>query len=166
MRCKMADAILKSHNLPNYVILHSVGVADFLADYVKTHYPEENAVDYYVMGLLHDVGKFDMIADKKSYGFKGHAERGGNILEHLGFVFAKEIKHHGHPEDAYYSRKLLLLNLADLSVNGKGEVISIKERLEDIAFRYGQESSEYKHALKIVAKLKDEGFIDEAYQVL
>ena len=45
---------------------------------------------------------------------------------------------------------LLILNLADMSVNGKGEKVPVMERLKTIKDRYGKFSEEYEHAKEMV----------------
>ena len=138
--------------LPGPVVEHSVGVAEFMAGYAKSH--PGTGVDpyeYYVIGLLHDIGKLypgDIDPSGKNR-YKNHAKKGGDLLQGLGFSFFKEVKHHGHPEDGYFSHAWLILNLADLSVNGKGEIVPLKVRLNDIKQRYGEFSDEYCNSVEI-----------------
>ena len=163
--------------LPEYVMMHSYGVAKFMADWVMSHANCNLSPDeMYVLGLLHDIGKIypsnlntetgETLGNFYHNLYKGHAVKGGELLQDLGFHFAKEVMHHGHPEDAYFSTKLLLLDLADLSVNGKGEVIPIKERVDDVGFRYGQNSEEYKRCFKVIDKLISNGFLDNDWNIL
>ena len=164
--------------LPDYVIAHSVGVAKFMAEWASLH-PKEMLMpdEMYILGLLHDIGKiyptnFDMNTGKEKPGvyqniYDGHAEKGGSLLSDLGFHCAKEVLHHGKDVDSYFfSVKLLLLNLADLSVNGEGKVISIKERMEDIGVRYGTDSKQYKHCISVIGKLVGLGWLDKDWNVL
>ena len=136
--------------LPEPVMKHSIGVAEFMAEYAEVH--GGDPYEYYVTGLLHDIGKLypgDPDPDGKNM-YKGHPVKGGNLLKELGFIHYKDILHHGHPEDGYYSRMWLILNLADMSVNGKGEKVPVMERLKTIKDRYGKFSEEYEHAKEMV----------------
>ena len=136
--------------LPEPILKHSVGVAEFMAEYAEIHGGDPH--EYYVVGLLHDIGKLypgDPDPEGKSM-YKGHPKKGGELLKEMGFNYYKEILHHGHPEDGYFSRMWLVLNLADLSINGKGEKIPVLTRLKDIKNRYGKYSEEYEHASQMV----------------
>ena len=163
--------------LPNYVVVHSVGVAKFMAEWASLH-PKEGLMpdEMYILGLLHDIGKiypanFDMNTGKEKPNvngniYKGHAHKGGSLLSDLGFHFAKEVEHHGDSDSYFFSVKLLLLNLADLSVNGEGNIISIKERIDDVGVRYGLDSEEYRHCINVVGRLEGLGWIDKDWNVL
>ena len=140
--------------LPNYVVAHSVGVAKFMAEWASLH-PKEGLMsdEMYILGLLHDIGKiypanFDMNTGKEKANvngniYKGHAHKGGSLLSDLGFHFAK-----------------------DLSVNGEGNIISIKERIDDVGVRYGLDSEEYRHCINVVGRLEGLGWIDKDWNVL
>ena len=132
------------------IVKHSVGVAEFMADWAEKHTKFQfDPNEMYVLGLLHDIGKLypgEMDANGRT-SYKGHAKKGGKLLADMGFYDWREIAHHGHPEENFWSVKLLLLNMADLSVNGKGEIVPIPKRLESIKFRYGENSDEYKRAM-------------------
>ncbi len=159
--------ILKSKMIHPSILQHSVGVAEFMADYIRTRHPDKDPYPYYVLGLLHDIGKLypgDPTTGNNRY--KGHARKGGELMKDMGFVYWKEIAHHGHPEDAYWSSLLMLLNLADLSVNGKGEIIPIASRIADIGRRYGEDSEEYHNARRIREQLEKAGFIDTEGNIL
>lgn len=149
--------------LPEPILKHSVGVAEFMADYAEKH--NADPFRYYVTGLLHDIGKlYPNKTETRPY--KGHAQKGGELLRELGFNNYKEILHHGHPEDGYFSTLWLVLNLADLSINGKGETIPIAARLTDIRQRYGKESEEYDNAIKMTNILIDNHIIRKNYTII
>lgn len=155
--------------LDKAVIAHSVGVAEFMAEWATTHRTKYcfNPCHCYVLGLLHDIGKLcpnDTPDGKGRY--KGHARKGGELLEEMGFYKYREVMHHGHPEEKYYSVLLSILNMADLSVNGKGERVSVNDRLAGIRKRYGEDSDEYRRAATIVRHLKEERFLSDDGQVL
>ena len=149
-------------SLPEPVMKHSYGVAEFMAKYA-IHHPALKLDPYemYTIGLLHDIGKlypgdFDPTGKAK---YKGHAQKGGNLLYDLGFTCYKEVMHHGHPEHGYYSRKWLILNLADLSVNSEGKTVRIEDRIAKIKDRYGENSEEYRNAQKMYWILVNENMV-------
>lgn len=151
------------------IITHSAGVAKFMAEYAETHPTlKADQYQYYVIGLLHDVGKLypgDPDTNGKNK-YKGHAQKGGLLLKEMGFTRYKEIMHHGHPEDEYFSVTWLILNLADLSVNSKGEVISIVKRINNIGARYGFGSEEHQNALKLMDILVKNKIISPTGEIL
>lgn len=141
---------------------HSVGVAEFMADWAEKNYKYQfDPNEMYVLGLLHDIGKLysgepDPSGRAK---YKGHAKKGGALLKELGFNHWREVAHHGHPEDEYWSIRLMVLNLADLSIDGNGEPCPITKRLASIKCRYGENSEEYQRATTIVDDLIKHGFV-------
>lgn len=151
--------------LEEKVIKHSVGVAEFMSEYAKTHPKfQMDPERYYVLGLLHDIGKLTEEGKEKKY--NGHAMKGGELLESLGFSYSKEVKHHGHPEDGFFSVTWMILNLADLSVNQEGERVNIYDRLYDIGMRYGESSERYLRAKDIIETLTEYAIIDKEGNIL
>ena len=57
------------------------------------------------------------------------------------YPYSKEILNHGIITD-YNSDELTLLNICDMSVNSKGEIVTFENRKKDIAERYGINSKE------------------------
>lgn len=101
---------------------------------------KEDVVAMLVLGNSHDIGY--------------SAELGGDVFTHpnVGADFlsdyqhSNEVRYHGRVGCEYKSRELDLLNFADLHVNGKGEVVTLDKRLNDIRARYGEDSAQYKDA--------------------
>lgn len=108
---------------------------------------EEKCREMFVMGYLHDVG-YQFAHDQAE-----HEELGGDLLRSLGFTYWAEIFHHGNPDSAYQSNELLALNLADMLTSKDGSATTIPARLEDIASRYGVESTQYVAAKKLAEVL-------------
>lgn len=151
--------------LAEHVTRHSIGVAEFMSEYAETH-PDLKAdpAKYYVLGLLHDIGKLfpgDPDPDNPKNEYKNHAAKGAALMEDMGFSYYKEIKHHGHPENKYFSTAWLILNLADMSINGKGEKVPINTRIQNIKKRYGDNSEQYEHAKEIFKILVNNHIIRE-----
>lgn len=150
--------------LSENAVKHSLGVAKFMAEYVETHnMPNADPYEYYVIGLLHDIGKlYPGDPDPKGHSkYKNHALKGGELLKEMGFHSYKEILHHGHPEHGYFSHKWLILNLADLTIDHLGNKISILARLKSIKDRYGKFSEEYEQAKAMFKILVDNNIIRE-----
>lgn len=150
--------------LSENTVKHSLGVAKFMAEYIETHkYLSADPHEYYVIGLLHDIGKLypgDPNPEGKAK-YKNHAFKGGELLKDMGFNCYKEVLHHGHPEHGYFSQKWLILNLADLCIDHTGNKISILARLKNIRERYGKYSDEYEHAKEIFKILVENNIIRE-----
>ncbi len=108
---------------------------------------EEKCREMFVMGFLHDVG-YQFAHDQAE-----HEELGGDLLRSLGFAYWAEIFHHGDPSSSYQSQELVVLNLADMLTSRDGSATTVPRRLEDIASRYGVESTQYVAAKKLAEVL-------------
>lgn len=119
--------------------------------YLERH-PEdiETAEDMFVLGILHDMG-YEVEANPE-----GHAKRGGELLKRQGYIYWREVYHHGDVYAAYSSEALDLLNFCDMSVNSNGEDVGTKDRLLEIFHRYGENSYQYKNAKIIIERICDE----------
>lgn len=124
---------------------HIRSVAELMAEIA----PEGKEKEMFLLGFLHDIGYL--------YQPKDHNFFGGNLLKEQGYKYWQEVYWHGVPDTEYESAALDLLNAADMQVNGKGERVSYSERLEDIASRYGDDSSQYLLAQKMVKFLEAKG---------
>lgn len=126
---------------------HGVGVKASELGRALFGWPDEKCRDMFVMGYLHDVGY--QFAQEQSE----HEELGGDLLRSLGFTYWAEIFYHGNPDSAYQSNELLVLNLADMLTSKDGSATTIPARLEDIASRYGVESTQYVAAKRLAEVL-------------
>ncbi|MBQ9270932.1 MAG: HD domain-containing protein [Alphaproteobacteria bacterium] len=124
---------------------HIRGVAELMAEIA----PQDKEKEMFLLGMLHDIGYL--------YQPKDHNFFGGNLLKEQGYKYWQEVYWHGVPDAEYTSYELDLLNSADMQINGKGELVSYAERLEDIAARYGNDSSQYLLAKKMVDYLNTKG---------
>ena len=103
--------------------------------------------EMFTLGMLHDIG----------YEFgdgETHHIVGAKMLQKQNYKYYKEVLYHGIPTTEYSSKALDLLNLGDMSVNRKGEVVGFEARLEDIKSRRGEDSVHYRNCKKIVDRLK------------
>ena len=124
---------------------HIRGVAELMAKIA----PHGNEKEMFLLGMLHDIGYL--------YQPQNHNIFGGNLLKEQGYKYWREVYWHGVPAAEYSSPELDLLNSADMQINGKGEQVSYVERLEDIAARYGQTSSQYLLAAQMAEYLESKG---------
>ena len=112
----------------------------------KYHLNEEDCKKAFVIGFLHDIGY-----EFSEYNLE-HPEKGRElILETLG-VDLPEIQEHGNP-DTEQTLFLSILNEADLTVDSKGNIVSVEERLNDIKSRYSEDALEYLKPLHLAQKL-------------
>lgn len=106
--------------------------------------------EMFLMGFVHDFG-YEYSEEQHL-----HAGIGGQILERTGFKYAREVSDHGSPAIPAMSEELLILNIADMSVNGSGQRVTFEQRLSDIRERYGAESSQYLDAADLVSAIEKE----------
>lgn len=109
---------------------------------------EEEANAVYVLGFLHDVGY--ALADPSE-----HARCGADVLDACGYRFADAVRHHGNP-DAELTRELAFLDVADLTVDGQGRLVTMDERMADIASRHGRNSEVTRRSQALADRLREE----------
>lgn len=118
---------------------HIIGVARKaykLAEKIKPG-DENYAREMFIMGFLHDIG-YEFLPSGK-----GHAALAGELLQTSGYKYYKEIANHGYHKLTDVSDELFILNAADMTTDVHGHDCSLSERLDDIAFRYGNQSDAY-----------------------
>lgn len=113
---------------------------------------QESLQDIFLLGYLHDVG-YEFVDDQAD-----HARVGGEILRRNGYPYWQEVYHHGDPDADYSSQLLDILNAADMTTSPNGEYVTLDRRLEDIADRYGSDSSQYIKARELAEQLVAKGF--------
>lgn len=129
-------------------IKHIIGVARKSYQIAKEKYQlsEEDARKAFVIGFNHDIGyefsQFNM----------EHPEIGYELIEKTFNYKCNEIKNHGN-EFSEQDIFLKILNEADLSVDSKGNFVTVEERLEDIKNRYSETAPEYLKPLALAKKL-------------
>lgn len=116
--------------------------------------PEDFCKRMFMIGYLHDVG-YEFAEDKNK-----HNDVGESLLKVIGLNNATKenqkvlhaIRKHGKPTRTK-SLEWRILNIADMTVDSKGNNVMPNKRLDDIANRYGVESEEYKMAKKIMQQV-------------
>lgn len=136
-------------NLTSDRLNHSLSVAKKMKE-LATCFPHKypvNPEEAFILGLLHDVG-YEFSDEQKE-----HANKGGLILKEQGYKYWKEVYYHGIPQDEYCSNMLSLLNYVDMITGPQGDYMTIEERINDIASRYGKDSLQAKEAMALSLKI-------------
>ena len=114
--------------------------------------PEKYPVDpddAFVLGMLHDIG-YEFSNEQQE-----HANKGGLILKDQGYKYWQEVYYHGIAQKEYDSLILRLLNYADMVTGSVGESMTIQERIDDIAERYGKGSWQEREAIMLTKIMDD-----------
>ena len=130
--------------------LHCLGVGRKMEKFISDSFPQHTRLsqEMFLLGLLHDIGY-------EHYSNKDHAKSGGKLLESSDYKYWKEVYYHGDVTKDYDSFPLTLLNFADLTVNSKGEEVTIDNRLEEICNKYGESSVEYLNCCMVANGIED-----------
>lgn len=107
-----------------------------------------NPDEAFVLGILHDIG-YEFSDEQKE-----HAAKGGLLLKEQGYKYWQEVYYHGIPQEEYDSPLLRLLNYADLTTGPTGEYVTVQERIDDIAARYGKGSPQEQGSIELAAFLE------------
>lgn len=126
---------------------HMNEVAELCYELAKNKYSlsEEDSQRAFFMGYIHDIGY--RFCDNKNE----HPEIGFRMMH--SDKIAKAILYHGKPNLTRNNVFLNILNEADLRVNSKGQRVTVKERLDDIANRYGVTSQTYVGVTKLATSM-------------
>lgn len=128
---------------------HSIAVARKMVEIAKEYnFSDEELSNCFLIGYLHDVG-YELATDGRN-----HNKVGGEWLKKSGFKFWKEVYYHGEVNPNYQSIYLDILNMADMQIDGLGNVVGYEGRLEDIKTRYQEYPQIYQDCCKIVSDLK------------
>ncbi len=126
---------------------HMNEVAELCYELAKDKYnmTEEDSRKAFYMGYIHDIGY--RFCDNKSE----HPEVGFWMLP--VDEISQAILYHGSSSAVPKSVYLLILNEADLRVNSKGQRVTVKERLKDIAKRYNVIEPMYTEVAKLAVNM-------------
>lgn len=108
---------------------------------------EIDARKAFLMGFLHDIG-YEFATEAPV-----HPSVAADILNSFNAEEWNElilaVSTHGKPQDFSGTVYQAILNEADLTVNHKGENVTMNERCDDIKSRYGAQSHQYLNAIKM-----------------
>lgn len=129
---------------------HSLGVANgmYSAVYANPEQYDISPEDAFTLGFVHDIGyRFDTDG-------KYHAMVGGLLLKSQGYKYWREVYYHGIAQPEWESPLLWLLNYVDMSIGPDGEPMSLEDRLDDVAARFGKGSPQFRAASDMYRALK------------
>lgn len=133
---------------------HCLSVARKMQDIVE-HNPEKYDIsleDAFLLGFLHDIG-YEFAVDQKE-----HAKVGGLLLKRQNYKYWQEVYYHGIAQKEYESKELWLLNYVDMITAPTGEYITVKQRIDDISYRYGEDSWQKKESVDLAFMLNENGY--------
>ena len=128
---------------------HSLAVARYMAKMAaQKGWNQERCQEMFLLGYIHDIGyEFCEVQSE-------HPTVGADLLKNQGYKYWREILYHGMATDDYDSEELILLNIADMTIDSSGRNVGAGQRLLDIANRYGVDSVQYDEAYRLANKLK------------
>lgn len=128
---------------------HILAVARQAYNIARTKYKlnENDCRKAFIIGYLHDVG-YEFSENNLE-----HPEKGFSLIRDTLGVEIQEILKHGDPY-AEQDLFLAILNEADLTVDSKGNIVTVEERLNDIKSRYSADAIEYLNPLSVAKKLE------------
>ena len=126
-------------------VLHCRGVALFMHKYAPSL--GLDADEAALCGWLHDFGYLG--GDNRT-----HAELGGRLLERVGYRDWRQICDHGANTGLETSLGVLL-NIADMWVNGNGEWVGFDARLADVSSRYGVDAPQVAECQQMIRALHE-----------
>lgn len=129
---------------------HMLGVACRCREIAQEREMNETEQDkMFLLGFLHDVGY------ERAESNEEHAGAGARMLASVKFPYSQEVRLHGKAVmDFQRTDALDILNQADLETMPDGARCTVKQRLDDIADRFGGDSRQYKEAKKISEMLE------------
>lgn len=130
---------------------HSLAVARKCSEIAEKEFSgtREYCVDMFILGFVHDIG-YEFSREQSE-----HALRGSEALKRNGYRYSNEVSNHGKPGHVTDSMQQYIIDKADMMTSPEGEPITISNRLDGIARRYGKDSIQYNEAAKLAAELDD-----------
>lgn len=133
---------------------HIIGVARECYSLSKEYFNKDDlfAKKMFIIGFNHDVGyEFTPTAFKHFHGDIGAHLIKNAMGKEANDISINAIKWHGNPKtpDEYRTLEWYILNIADMTINSKGQKVTMDDRIEDILKRQGIESKAYKDSIQI-----------------
>ena len=100
-----------------------------------------------LVGWMHDLGY--ALGDSER-----HAETMGRLLTVEGFEYADVIRRHGTNDIDYDNPVDILLNVADMSINGQGHLVSFEQLISDVARRWGENHPRVSQCRRVCDRLE------------
>lgn len=119
---------------------HCRGVAIFMRRLAPHLGLEPNRMA--LLGWVHDLGY--LIGDTGT-----HAKDMGMLLATEGYEYADAVAHHGTDDIDCSDAVEVLLNIADMSIDGNGFLVSFDDRIEDVTSRWGADFVGVKQCRKV-----------------
>ena len=137
--------------ISNERMAHMHGVAEWMYAHAEEYGCKKNKEEMYILGLLHDIGYI--------YGKPNHEKLGAQLIGPKT-DYADIIAYHGSTPQEYMNahqcfdpdipKEMILLWVADMMIDSKGEEVGFQARLMEIEAAYGNASVPYKTAKAIV----------------
>ena len=106
------------------------------------------AQDMFLLGMLHDFG-YEFAEEPRE-----HPAIGAEILKRQGSRYWREVENHGNVNVTEISDELFILSCADMTTGPNGEDFTMRERIDNIAERYGKDSHAHQKAIVAAEKLQ------------
>lgn len=137
---------------------HILGVARRAYAIAKERgHNEEFARKMFMAGWLHDVG-YEFSEKQDQHPYEGArlirlaVEDGWHEPAHVLLSVEKVVKEHGRYTEKV-TEEYVILNMADMLTDPKGNKVSVMQRLDDIKERYGEYSDQYLTACDICFRI-------------
>lgn len=134
------------HAISNDKLRHIRLVAEVMRACAVANGMDDEAADaMFLLGFVHDIGYMR--------GPNDHAAAGADILAASGYAHSEAVRHHGRAIENPPT-ELVMLWHADMTCDHCGRRVSYAQRLAGIIERYGKDSSQARHARRIVERLE------------
>ena len=129
---------------------HIIGVARRARALAEKLRPADEAFaeDMFLLGMLHDFG-YEFAEDPSD-----HPSVGAEILKRQGYRYWNEVANHGNVNVTEVSDALFVLSCADMTTGPHGESFTMQDRIDNMAQRYGRDSSHHKRAIIAAGRLQ------------
>lgn len=129
---------------------HILGVARRAKALAEKFRPDDEAFaqDMFLLGMLHDLG-YEFAREPGE-----HPKVGAEILKRQGYRYWREVENHGNVDIDEVSDALFILSCADMTIGPGGESFTMRERIENMAKRYGRDSRAHKKAIIAAERLQ------------